>query len=736
MRRSRRSSVFKRVAGALLGATVFGLLAALLDSRGVVSAGIRFWPAFVGVAGLLAPVAAILALVIGLGRVLLVPEGFGGPLVRWFASDARNARTRAAVLLLSPLAALVFLLAVARWSVHLLASNMPAVVTGAAMALAASVAGVGLASGVVALSRGAADREIPLPSPGLSLVGACAIVAGLLVLLIVTGETSGGTSIFSQFGVLRREELDLRAVGLVLMIAAGASISPAPMRPWPALLTGVLGIAPLVLSVFAASAELNTPGLALAVQRSAPLASQVLSPLQRVFDGDDDGFSTRFGGGDCDDRDPTRSPGEPDVPGNGIDEDCSGADAKPAPRPTPPTEVSGDAVSAARAKLPERLNVLLITIDTLRWDLGYAGYSRPVSPRLDEFASQSTVLERAYALASYTAKSLPPMLIGKYAGETQRGYSHFNRFPETETFVAERLQRAGIRTVSVQGYWYFFLPPFGMQRGFDVVNSSAAPKAAQLEGDKGSTSEKLSDAVIAELGALQDQRFFLWAHYTDPHAEYVEHEGFGFGKDSRARYDSEVAFVDHHVGRVLDTLRKSPLWDRTAVIVTSDHGEAFGEHGMIRHGFELWEELVRVPWILRVPGFPPQRLAVRRSLIDLVPTLLDLYGLPPASGEGSDFTSGQSLLPDLAALPGHTPEVRPIFIDMPEGPHNRERRAFIDGHSKLVTTSGQPLGLYDLAGDPGEKADLSREKERLTSALERFRSFQQTLREVRVRRPK
>jgi arylsulfatase A-like enzyme len=215
----------------------------------------------------------------------------------------------------------------------------------------------------------------------------------------------------------------------------------------------------------------------------------------------------------------------------------------------------------------------------------------------------------------------------------------------------------------------------------------------------------------------------------------VRHQGFDFGSGSRGAYDSEVAFVDHHVGRVLDALRKGPHWERTAVILTSDHGEAFGEHGMIRHGFELWEELVRVPLLVRVPGVAAQRIQQRRSIIDVVPTVLELMRAPLPSGEGADFMSGQSLLLELTAKSGSPAATRPVFVDMSAGPHNAERRAYIHDDLKLVTSAGRALGLYDLAADPAEKHNLMSDASRLQAAMERFKAFRRRLREVVVRPP-
>jgi choline-sulfatase len=222
---------------------------------------------------------------------------------------------------------------------------------------------------------------------------------------------------------------------------------------------------------------------------------------------------------------------------------------------------------------------------------------------------------------------------------------------------------------------------------------------------------------------------------VDPHAEYAPHAEHDFGPKPRDRYDGEVAFVDEHVGRVLSALEQSPLGKSTAVIVTSDHGEAFGEHGMIRHGFELWEELTRVPLIVKVPGATPRHVTARRSAIDLVPTLLDLFKVPFAAKGPKDFLSGESLLPDLLRAPGEPDPERPVFIDMARGPHNAERQALIDGDQKLTVSEGRVLGLYDLAADPLEKNDLSRDREKVAAMREKLTTFKSRLRRVPLPQP-
>jgi choline-sulfatase len=389
------------------------------------------------------------------------------------------------------------------------------------------------------------------------------------------------------------------------------------------------------------------------------------------------------------------------------------------------------------------MNLVLVTIDTLRPDLGFMGYDKPVSPNLDALAAQGTVFDHAYSMASYTGKSIGPILIGKYPSETDRDGGHFNAYAVSNTFITERFKAAGIHTMGAASHWYF-APWSGLTQGMDTWDTSAIPGAGQGDNDTSVTSSEVSDAAIRLLTAPEntDGRFFLWLHYFDPHEQYMPHEDMPSeiaegatspAAQAKAAYDGEVWFTDKHLGRVIDFVESQPWGRRTAIVVTSDHGEAFDDHNMNWHGGELWECLVHVPLLVYVPGLSPHHVPVKRSQVDLVPTLLDVMSLPqPEAAE----LSGHSLLIDLAPGPEGTFEERDVYVDMPVGPFTGMRHALISGATpgtKLYHFGGDQFALFDLDADPGEKNDLAQsDPDKLQEMFQLFLQKRGSLKEIVV----
>ncbi len=731
----------RRLLRVAAGCVLAGLVLAWLDARYAQSAAVNhptLWQLVLACAGLVMPMALVLAVFVTVLSMLLHPDSAPSLLrlpQKLRPLDIRRQARLAVILGVTPLAISSWLLLVARAALPLLGSNAASPVVGTLLAAMSVGLGLLVAAPVLAVARyvGVRLRQTPPDPVRWGLVGALLGIVPLAV-AVATGPTSGAGSAFAIFGVFKRPELDLRAPCMLLMMALSGYLLPSRLRAmrWPWLVLIVL--LPLGLTVRAATRGLDSRDVALALERSAPLSRMALGALRRATDRDRDGFSQYFGGGDCDEQDRRRNPGADDVPQNGIDEDCSGSDAsdvKLKSAPVPPVEL----LRARRGVIPADLNLILIIVDTMRADTLH--HAKRVTPRLDELADKSVTVQQAYAPASYTGKSVGPILIGKHSSETHRDFGHFAAFSKKDTFLQQRLRAAGIRTLSVQAYWYFFHSIYGFDRGFDVVDSNASVSAGYVEGDRSTTGEKLTERILWQLDQAENTsgRFFLWTQYTDPHAEYVSHEGFDLGSDSMGKYHGEVAFVDYHVGRIIDFVKSKPWGARTAIVVTSDHGEAFSEHGMIRHGFELWEPLVRVPLVVQIPGVEPRQVRARRSLIDLAPTILDLMQTEIPDGSGSDFLSGRSLLPELLGIEGSDAS-RPLLVDMANGPFTAERQAYIDGDIKLLTAAGRPIGLFDLSSDPEEKKDLLDNTELRERIVGEYRAYKKAMRTIEVRAPK
>ncbi len=338
-------------------------------------------------------------------------------------------------------------------------------------------------------------------------------------------------------------------------------------------------------------------------------------------------------------------------------------------------------------------NILLIVIDTLRADhLSAYGYSRPTSPHIDALARSGALFEDASSVSSHTRPATASMLTGLYPAVHGAVGFQGSVSPDVRT-LAEALGEAGYRTVGFHRNGNIS-ERFGFGRGFDLwvgVEKGVwrklrreTPKEVPLRIswiDDSLVTEKALD-FFSEAG---ESPFFLYLHLADPHDPYTPPKDSDlFPADpltptaelfyqqpvrsatqekpvlNRLRlgrlplddltrrqvvelYDAEIAASDAQVGRILTGLAESGLSDETVVLLTSDHGEEFWEHGDLGHGHSHYQELLHVPFIVAGPGIAPRRLDTPVSLIDLAPTILDFAGL-----EVGDLP-GRSLLPELTS---------------------------------------------------------------------------------------
>jgi choline-sulfatase len=390
------------------------------------------------------------------------------------------------------------------------------------------------------------------------------------------------------------------------------------------------------------------------------------------------------------------------------------------------TSVEAADAAPQTAVRPADLDVIVISVDSLRADMPWAGYPRPIAPRLTELEKRSVSYTRAYSMSSYTSMSLGGFLGGKLPSEMKRSGFFFGSYPKDDLMFPELLQAKGIRTMSAHAHGYF--SSAGFDQGFDVYQVVPGIKFDNTT-DNNVTSPQheamaekmLDDPRLDAPGA----RFFAWFHFLDPHDQYLSHEKDGippYGKSLRDRYDAEVTFTDRYLGKLLDFIAAKSWAKRTAIIVTADHGEAFGEHGMYSHGFELWENLVRIPMFFVVPGAAPRHIDTPRSAIDLAPTILELLDVAP-----DPSFEGKSLVPELF---GAAAEPRDVVIDLPMTSDNDKRRAIVRGDLKIVAYGkDELLKLWDVKADPDEKSPIFK-GDSYDEMAKAYRAFAKTVKEV------
>jgi arylsulfatase A-like enzyme len=379
--------------------------------------------------------------------------------------------------------------------------------------------------------------------------------------------------------------------------------------------------------------------------------------------------------------------------------------------------VSASAAPAAQrpVKPQQTFNVLLILIDSLRWDMPWTGYPREIAPRLTQFSKEWVLYPRAYSLSSYTAKSVVPALVGRYPSEMARDAYFFTRWHPQNVLVTEMAQAQGHRTLAGHGHGYF-MPGLGVNQGYDdyrLLPGTFLDNTGvhDVNSDKLNRLAKsmLSDPKNVDLS--EGKRFFAYYHFLDPHYSYHKHEEHpDFGNAPRDVYDNEVHFTDKWVGDLVDFVLSKPWGKDTAIVITADHGEGFGERGRFRHAYDVWESLVRVPLLIRIPGAEPRRIEEPRGHIDLAPTIAELMGIPPDAG-----FRGQSLLGEVF---GESAQPRPVLVDLPRCDLMDRRRAFIDGKLKLIIFGDdKKFELFDVTEDVREERELGAENPELLARM-------------------
>ena len=380
----------------------------------------------------------------------------------------------------------------------------------------------------------------------------------------------------------------------------------------------------------------------------------------------------------------------------------------------------GSPVDRAPARRP---NVVLYVVDTVRADrLGVYGYGKPTSPRLDAFAADAVLFENAWAQSSWTRPAVASLFTGLLP-PAHRTVGRRSVLPEEAVTLAEILAAHGY-----EGLGLVRNPNVG--RAFGFAQGFTRFRSEDRERD-----ETMLDRVRLWLDERQDAEapFFLFLHAIDPHGPYDPapefEEMFDAGgapahyrtvryllglnrgdvepgpdtAEALSRlYDAEVAQNDRAFGELLDELEARGLGESAAVIYLSDHGEEFAEHGRWEHGLSLYEEVLRVPLVMRLPGVPARRVEEPAQHVDVLPTLLGYLGIEAPPTDGRDLLA--------ARRRGDAPLDVYTHLDV----DGHRAASVMRGRYKLVLPQSPSQGtapmLFDLEADPGELEDLAADR--------------------------
>lgn len=389
-------------------------------------------------------------------------------------------------------------------------------------------------------------------------------------------------------------------------------------------------------------------------------------------------------------------------------------------------------------------HVILITIDTLRYDaLSAYGSTRISTKNIDSLAADGALFKNAFSAAPWTLPSFSSIMTG-LSPTVHKTYTAQSALPDKFRTFAEYMRDSGYYTAAV-GDNFFLHPEFNMDQGF--IEYNFYPKRRIIAGSfaailidtafpnrlnyYASTSE-LTDLAVGWIEENRDSDFFLWVHYYDPHMPYappreyiskdaVPDGGIGYSYNDAGKirsghfapnasqrqwikelYDAEVRYVDENIGRLLDSLKENSLYKSSLIVLTSDHGEEFWDHGGFEHGHTLYNELLHVPLIVKLPG------SHREQVVDngvttqsLMATVLDITKIR----KDSETPTAESLAPLIMDTPAPY-SGKPLFSTGLLYYENREAVIF-DGKKYIESLVTGRTELYDLETDPREQNPLA-----------------------------
>ncbi len=401
-------------------------------------------------------------------------------------------------------------------------------------------------------------------------------------------------------------------------------------------------------------------------------------------------------------------------------------------------------------------NVLLVILDTVRaQSLGLHGYDRPTSPNLDAWAERGVLFERAIATSPWTLPSHATLFTGRYPNELSADWQA--PLDRTHATLAEVLSARGFVTAGFVANLIYCTRASGLARGFlhyddahltpwSLLNAAdlsrglatwARTRAGNRQTMIRKTAEDVNGAFLNWLSRLDGRRpFFAFLNYFDAHDPYLPPTPFDrrftpetglYWLDDRGEYsteeltalrdsyDNSLAYLDEQLGRLFAELERRGVLANTLVIVTSDHGEEFGEHAAVGHGKSLYATLLHVPMLVSYPGHVPEgvRVAEPVSLRDLPATVLDLAG--PSDGPGLPGTSLAHRWDPAGGLDTDIGDSSPAVAELTGRSFRgaatlhisaEDKQSIVEGSLQYILSEQGREELYDLSSDPWEQVDL------------------------------
>jgi choline-sulfatase len=711
LRAAARADVRGAIAGATGGALAFAPIEYALTSiayAGSISVGARL-----ELAALTATLSLFLwlALAVGLTAAALIVRGATrSRAVGWLTAPPAVARgeirpgvPRLWAAVVTALVSVGVIQRVAAWAiVHFKEPQLTA-----ALIAVLAVAWLAIALGLRRLLTAGLDRAarrlaraIGVASPIGRWRAAGALLAGLV---------AAALAITWRIAPQSRSVIPVRLVtsGVVIGLGIGAGILVIGRRPRRArsrrralaLAGGALALIVTTLVWLGAAVEPKYVAIT-----ASPALAKLIDGVRFANDLDRDGFGSLLGEGDCAPLDPKIHPGAIDIPDNGIDENCDGHDfsLREAARPAPGAD------KHVPPAFQNDWNVLLITVDTLRYDhTTFGGYAtgpkhRDTTPNLAELVKRSVSFTFTNAPSAGTMASIPAILTSKYfhsgiALDEHRPPGMPPVLLPENTTLPEIMKRKAYATGVVASHVYW--NHWGLDQGVDDYDNSIG----KTDDPFRVAADQVTDHTLAWISRHQGQKWFMWAHYIDPHGRYVAHpDVVDYGSSEPDLYDAEIKWTDQELGRLFRELARLPSYEHTIIVLTSDHGDSMAEHNVPlgTHGTALYRELQHVPMIFYIPGNRPRLVGGAVSNLDIVPTLAQLCDL-----DVHDLAfEGRSLVPQLF-YDGTADHDRIVFAET-NAP--TKQRAAISERWKLIYYFATNLyELYDLVRDPWEHVNVA-----------------------------